>query len=61
MPAWLAALLSGIASALPSLAALFRRDPVPEPQAPTPPAWGDIDAKEDAAAASRRAPGGASK
>lgn len=61
MPAWLAALLSGIASALPSLAALFRRDPVPEPQAPTPPAWGDIDAREDAAASKREAPGGATK
>ena len=61
MPAWLAALLSGIASALPSLAALFRRDPVPEPQAPPEPGWGDIDAKEDAAASKRSAPGGTSK
>lgn len=51
-----ASLLSAIASFAPTIAKAMGHEPIPEPSAPKAPAWGDIDAGEDAEAKRRGAP-----
>jgi len=50
-------LLSAIASFAPTIAKAMGHEPIPEPTAPKAPAWGSIDAGEDAEVAKRKAGG----
>lgn len=49
------ALLAAIGKLLEIIAAAIKGKPVPEPSAPPPPKWGEIDKREDEEAAKRRA------